>query len=115
MSGPAQSPRPPAQAIEMYEALRGRWCGEAQPNACARAGLDLLLYRGMSAWMNEPPAASPVAALAAPLEIDKAISAGWRTQAPAGSGRLIPAACHIEAASLLVAMAFRTTGPEARA
>jgi hypothetical protein len=95
MSGQASSPSQFAHLTEVYEAIRGGWCGERDDSG-ARLGLELLLRRGAKAWMQ-------VAA-----EVPRAPALGSRVSATSG----LPAARHTEVASLLLAMALSATRNE---
>lgn len=102
MSGQARAPSQFAQLTQVYEAMRGRWCGESTDNG-AHQGLELLLRRGTRAWMqvqHEVPS-SPAAKSAAAVS------------APGGDGAGLFPAGQVEVASLLLAMALSATRNEA--
>jgi len=99
MSGQASSPSQFAQLTEVYEAIRGGWCGQGDDSG-ARLGLELLLRRGTKAWMQAAAEAPRAPALEA------------REPAPVSTTSELPAPRHAEAASLLLAMALSATRNE---
>ena len=103
MSGQASTPSQFAQLTQGYEAVRRRWRGESEDTG-ARLGLDLLLRRGTSAWLQSRYEVSEV----------PAIKPGNAVCACEGSGPL-PTRHAETAALLLLAMALTATRDEARA
>lgn len=96
MSEQASTPSQFAQFTQGYEAVRRRWRGETEDTG-ARLGLDLLLRRGMSAWLQSRHEVSEVPAIKP------------KNAVPGGEGSGPVPTRHAETAALLLAMALTAT------